>query len=71
MSSEPESERLEICAGEGAFMKILFIVSTDDAETVYNAIRLANVGVRKATRSVFSCLAKVCFLNDAVMSSST
>jgi uncharacterized protein involved in oxidation of intracellular sulfur len=28
-------------------MKILFIVSTDDAETVYNAIRLANLSVKK------------------------
>ena len=28
-------------------MKVLFIISTDDAETSYNAIRLANVAVKK------------------------
>jgi uncharacterized protein involved in oxidation of intracellular sulfur len=28
-------------------MTILFIISTDDAETVYNAMRLANVAVEK------------------------
>ena len=28
-------------------MKILFIISTDDGETMYNAMRLANVGVKK------------------------
>jgi len=28
-------------------MKVLFIISTDDAETIYNAIRLANVAVKK------------------------
>ena len=28
-------------------MNILFIINTDDAETVYNALRLANVGVEK------------------------
>ena len=28
-------------------MIILFIISTDDAETVYNAMRLANVAVEK------------------------
>jgi uncharacterized protein involved in oxidation of intracellular sulfur len=35
-------------------MKILFIISTDDGETIYNAMRLANVGVRKGDEiSVF------------------
>ena len=35
-------------------MKALFIVSTDDAETAYNAIRLANVAVKKGDEvSVF------------------
>ncbi|THB65719.1 MAG: hypothetical protein D6E12_11965 [Desulfovibrio sp.] len=35
-------------------MNILFIISTDEAETVYNAIRLANVGVAKGDEvSVF------------------
>ena len=28
-------------------MKVLFIISTDDAETIYNAIRLADVAVKK------------------------
>ena len=35
-------------------MKILFIITTDDAETIYNAMRLANVGVEKGDEvSVF------------------
>ncbi len=28
-------------------MNVLFIISTDDAETSYNALRLANVAVKK------------------------
>lgn len=28
-------------------MQVLFIISTDDAETAYNAMRLANVAVNK------------------------
>ena len=28
-------------------MKALFIISTDDAETAYNAMRLANVAMKK------------------------
>jgi len=28
-------------------MNLLFIISTDDAETAYNAMRLANVAVKK------------------------
>lgn len=28
-------------------MKVFIIISTDDAETMYNAMRLANVGIRK------------------------
>jgi len=35
-------------------MKVLFIISTNDGETIYNAMRLANVGVRKGDHvSVF------------------
>ena len=35
-------------------MNVLFIVSTDDAETAYNAMRLANVAVTKGDEvSVF------------------
>ena len=28
-------------------MQLLFVISTDDAETAYNAVRLANVAVKK------------------------
>lgn len=28
-------------------MNVLFIISTDDSETIYNAMRLANVAVKK------------------------
>jgi uncharacterized protein involved in oxidation of intracellular sulfur len=28
-------------------MKVLIIISSDDGETVYNAMRLANVGAKK------------------------
>jgi uncharacterized protein involved in oxidation of intracellular sulfur len=35
-------------------MKVLFIISTDDTETSYNAMRLANVTVKKGDEvSVF------------------
>ena len=35
-------------------MKVLFIITTDDGETLYNAMRLANVGVNKGDEvSVF------------------
>ncbi len=35
-------------------MQVLFIISTDDGETIYNAMRLANVGVKKGDEvSVF------------------
>ena len=35
-------------------MKILFIITTDDGESVFNAMRLANVGVEKGDEvSVF------------------
>ncbi len=35
-------------------MKVLFIISTDDGESIYNAMRLANVGVQKGDEvSVF------------------
>ena len=35
-------------------MKTLIIISTDDGETIYNAMRLANVGVQKGDEvSVF------------------
>jgi uncharacterized protein involved in oxidation of intracellular sulfur len=31
----------------GIIMKVLFIISTEDGETIYNAMRLANLGVDK------------------------
>ena len=35
-------------------MNVLFIISTNDGETIYNAMRLANVGVKKGDEvSVF------------------
>ncbi len=35
-------------------MKVLFVISTDDGESVFNAMRLANVGVKKGDEvSVF------------------
>ena len=35
-------------------MKVLFIISTDEGETIYNAMRLANVAVKKSDEvSVF------------------
>lgn len=35
-------------------MKVLFIISTDNAETMYNALRMANVGIKKGDEvSVF------------------
>ncbi|SFM39959.1 uncharacterized protein involved in oxidation of intracellular sulfur [Thermodesulforhabdus norvegica] len=35
-------------------MKVLFIITTNDAETVYNAMRLAHVAVKKGDEvSVF------------------
>ena len=35
-------------------MKVLFIISTEDAETMYNALRMANVGLQKGDEiSVF------------------
>jgi uncharacterized protein involved in oxidation of intracellular sulfur len=35
-------------------MKVLFIITSDDGETIFNAMRLANVGVKKGDEiSVF------------------
>lgn len=35
-------------------MKVLFIISSDDGETIFNAMRLANVGMKKGDEiSVF------------------
>ena len=43
-------------------MKVLFIISTEDGETIFNAMRLANVGVKKGDDiSVFMLGKGVCF----------
>jgi uncharacterized protein involved in oxidation of intracellular sulfur len=35
-------------------MKVLFIIATDDGENIYNAMRMANIGVKKGDEvSVF------------------
>ena len=39
-------------------MKVLFIISTDDAETAYNAMRLANVAVTKGDEASVFMLGK-------------
>jgi uncharacterized protein involved in oxidation of intracellular sulfur len=42
------------CGANGGDMKNLFIIYSDDGETIYNAMRLANVGVKKGDEvSVF------------------
>ena len=43
-------------------MNMLFIINTDDAETVYNAMRLANIAVEKGDEINIFMLGKgVCF----------
>ncbi len=43
-------------------MNVLFIITTDDGETIFNAMRLANVGVKKGDDvSVFMLGKGVCF----------
>jgi uncharacterized protein involved in oxidation of intracellular sulfur len=43
-------------------MNVLLIITTDDGETIYNAMRLANVGVKKGDAvSVFMLGKGVCF----------
>jgi uncharacterized protein involved in oxidation of intracellular sulfur len=43
-------------------MNMLFIITTDEAETIYNAMRLANTAVSKGDRvSVFMLGKGVCF----------
>ena len=46
-------------------MKVLFIITTDEGETIYNAMRLANVGVEKGDEvSVFMLGKGVLFENS-------
>ena len=43
-------------------MKVLIIISSSDGETIYNAMRLANVGMKKGDDvSVFMLGKGVCF----------
>jgi uncharacterized protein involved in oxidation of intracellular sulfur len=43
-------------------MNTLFIISTDDAETIFNAMRLANIAVEKGDEvNVFMLGKAVCF----------
>lgn len=43
-------------------MNVFFIISSDDAETIYNAMRLANVGLEKGDEvSMFMLEKGVCF----------
>ena len=43
-------------------MNMLFIINTDDAETVYNAMRLANIAVEKGDEiNIFMLGNGVCF----------
>ena len=52
-------------------MNILFIISTDDAETAFNAMRLANVAVKKGdVVSVFMLGKGVLFEKKAAPSNS-
>ena len=45
-------------------MKALFIISTDDADNTYNAMRLANVAVKKGAdgRSIYLCWEEAFYL---------
>ncbi len=43
-------------------MNVLFIISSDDAETIYNSMRLANVGLENGDEVSMFMLGKgVCF----------
>jgi len=49
----------------GRAVKILFVITSDDGETIYNAMRLANVGVEKSDEvSVFMLGKGVLFENS-------
>lgn len=39
-------------------MNMLIIISTSDGESIFNAMRLANVGVKRRMTSASSCLVK-------------
>ena len=51
-------------------MKVLFIISTDDGETIYNAMRLANVGVEKGDEVSVFMLGKGVLFEGAGLSNS-
>jgi uncharacterized protein involved in oxidation of intracellular sulfur len=46
-------------------VKALFIISTDEGETIYNAMRLANVGVNRGDEVSVFMLGKGVFIRTA------
>jgi uncharacterized protein involved in oxidation of intracellular sulfur len=52
-------------------MNVLFIISTDDVEAAYNAMRLANVSVSKGNEVSVFMLGKACFMKNAAQRSMT
>ena len=48
-------------------MHILFIITSDDAETVYNAMRLANTGIKKGDDISVFMLGRALSLNPSGM----
>ena len=46
-------------------MNVLFIISSDDGETIYNAMRLANVAVKKGDEVSVFMLGKGVFFEQA------
>lgn len=53
-----EKGKENITSLEGEVMRVLFIITSDDAETVYNAMRLANVAVAKGDETSVFMLGK-------------
>jgi hypothetical protein len=49
-------------------MKLLVIISTDDSETIFNAMRLANIAEQKGDETRSSCWAKGCASSAAAAS---
>jgi len=50
-------------------MKVLFIITTQDGETIFNAMRLANVGVKKGAEISVFMLGKGVLFEQAGMKS--
>ena len=60
------NRQFELKSRIGGFnVKVLFIISTDDGETIFNAMRLANVAVNKGDEvSIFMLGKGVLFENS-------